>query len=355
MPITAPPDPPSIDDPENFAVKAQAFTEWMVTFRDELDVIIGQTIPAGSAAAGTLTGTEMASNVVTSSLTSLALATLTAICQGRLTLTAGTPVTIGNVSAATTIYFTPFKGGAIALYDGISKWTVRTFVETSIAVPATTSQMYDLFGYDNSGTLAIEATAWTNDTTRATALTTQNGVLVKTGDTTRRYLGSFRTTGVSGQTEDSLTKRFVWNYYNRVSRPMKATDATNSWSYTTAAYRQANASTANQLDFIQGVSEEPVTARVVGFVQSNQAGQIVATAGIGLDSTTVNSADIISGNTIVQNQHNPTEGIYRGHPGVGRHYLAWLEYSTAVGVTTWFGDNNQPSLQQAGIVGEVVG
>ena len=38
--------------------------------------------------------------------------------NGRLTLTSGTPVTTNDVTAATTIYYTPYKGNAIQLYNG---------------------------------------------------------------------------------------------------------------------------------------------------------------------------------------------------------------------------------------------
>jgi hypothetical protein len=162
----------------------------------------------------------------------------------RLTLTTAVPVTTTDVTAATTIYFSPYKGSRIALYDG-TNWNMRSSAEFSIAVPATTSQMYDIFCYDNAGTPTLELLAWTNDTTRATALVTQNGVLCKTGVLTRRYVGSFRTTTVSGQTEDSLVKRYVWNYYNRLRRSMQRNDSTNTWNYTTNTVRQANGSAAN--------------------------------------------------------------------------------------------------------------
>ena len=138
------------------------------------------------------------------------------IVNGRITLSTGVPVTTSDVTAATTIYFTPYQGNNISLYDGSAIWNVISFTELSIAVPATTATMYDVFCYNNSGAATLEVLAWTNDTTRATALVLQNGVYVKSGATTRRYLGSFRTTGVSGQTEDSVANRFVWNYYNRV-------------------------------------------------------------------------------------------------------------------------------------------
>ena len=91
------------------------------------------------------------------------------------------------------------------MYSGSgSLWTEELSVTSpiSIAVPSTTSTVYDVFVYDSSGTSTLELTAWTNLTTRATALAYQNGVLCKTEGAlvTRRYLGSFRTTGVSGQT-----------------------------------------------------------------------------------------------------------------------------------------------------------
>src|SRR5665213_2163919 len=39
------------------------------------------------------------------------------ICDGRLTLTSGVPVTTADVASATTVYFTPYKGNKIALFD----------------------------------------------------------------------------------------------------------------------------------------------------------------------------------------------------------------------------------------------
>src|SRR5438094_8736310 len=130
-----------------------------------------------------------------------------ALACGRLTLTTATPVTTADVTAATTLYYTPVSGcNQITLWNG-STLVTDTLTEASLAVPATTSTMYDVFAVDTSGTVSIEALAWTNDTTRATAVTLQNGFLAKSGVATRRYVGSFRTTTVSGQTEDGVAKR----------------------------------------------------------------------------------------------------------------------------------------------------
>lgn len=264
--------------------------------------------------------------------------------QARLTLTTTVPVTTADVTAATTVYLAPYKGNIITLYDGTS-WKPYSLSEISIAVPATTSTNYDIFVYDNAGTLTLEAVAWTNATTRATALALQNGVYVKSGATGRRYAGSFRTTSVSGQTEDSRSVRFLWNYYNRVSRHMYVTEATNSWTYTTDTNRQANASTANQLGALIGVAEDEVSVEVSGIV-SNSTNGIRANVGIGLDSTTVDSSTIRHEATAaVVGERFPVRAVYRGIGTLGFNLWVWLERSAATGTATWYGDNGGANLQ----------
>lgn len=281
---------------------------------------------------------------------------LSQIPCGRLTLTTGTPVTTGDVTAAETLYYTPFKGNTIVLFDG-TNWRQYAFAELSIDVPDATNA-YDVFVYDNAGTVTLELTAWTNPTTRATALTTQDGVLVKTGVLTRRYVGTFYcTTAGNGQTEDSVAKRYVWNYYNRVERPMFVKEGTDSWSYTSLTFQQANASAANQLDMVIGVSEDQVEAHVFAAASSDQAANtVVMQVGVGVDSTTVSSAQ---GMLICLNLTNggiqATAASYRGFPGVGKHLLVWIESSTAAGTTTWFGDNGSPTNRQSCITGRLLG
>lgn len=278
------------------------------------------------------------------------------VCEGRLTLTTALPVTVSDVTAATTIYFTPYKGNRVALFDG-AYWSMRTFAELSIAVPATTSQMYDVWLYDNAGVLTLELLAWTNDTTRATALVMQDGIYVKTGVTTRRYLGSCRTTAVSGQTEDSFAKRYVWNYTHRVMRGMRAVDTADSWTYTLATFRQANANAANQLDFVIGVAEVEVMAHVMSSAASDQAANTVSfVPGIGVDSTTALTTGFLAGgnrNTVI-NIRVPMNVQWRGYPAVGRHIVTWLEACTAAGTTTWYGDDGGGNVQ-SGILGSVQG
>ena len=254
----------------------------------------------------------------------------------RLTLTSGTPVTVSDVTGATTLYCTPYKGNRIALYDG-SKWVLRTANEFSLALGTLTSgRPYDVFCYDNAGTPTLELTAWTNDSTRATALTRQDGVLVKSGALTRRYLGTFYTTSTTA-TEDSAAKRYLYNYYHRAKKLFYKTDATASWNYTTGTYRQANASAANQVEFIQGVAEDAVDIAVSALVKNSSASLIQAQVGIGLDSTSAIATGVIATPTDlgVANAYFTTQAKLTTVPNAGRHYAAWLEVSVASGTATW--------------------
>jgi hypothetical protein len=281
---------------------------------------------------------------------------------GRLTLASGVPITTSDQTAKTTIYLTPFRGGAISLWDGV-KWVVSAFSEISLAVPATTSQMYDLFVYNNAGVMTLEAVAWTNDTTRATALSTQNGVYVKTGAASHLYVGSFRTTAVSGQTEDSAANRFLWNAYNRVGRPMvhRNGGSTVSWDYT-STWRQANADATNQLNFIVGLAEDAVNAVVQSSVTVSATGSLSAAVGIGVDSTTVDSSTLNGPSTVQATGPGntslfPVTAAYSGTSAPGKHSLVWLEMAMATSggaVATWFGYSSS-TLASAGIHGTVQG
>lgn len=277
------------------------------------------------------------------------------IVNGRLTLTTAVPVTTADVTAAGTLYFTPYKGNRIALYTG-TVWVVLSIAELSIAVPAVANQCYDVFVDYNAGVPALVLVAWANDTTRATALTLQDGVLVKTGATGQRYVGTVRTKTAS-QLNDSLLFRHVWNYYNRIWRDLKVFEATNSWAYTSAAaYQQANASAANQIDFVIGVQEDKVRARLSA-MYANDAGGTSASASIGLDSVTTPSTDVLGGVCGANGAGIPQQILaeYEGFTGIGRHLLTWLERGAGGGTTTWYGDTFSTYSINGGLRGAILG
>jgi hypothetical protein len=278
------------------------------------------------------------------------------LCCGRLTLTSGVPVTTADVTAATTVYFTPFRGNLIGLHDG-GHWQVVAFSERSLSLGSDAANTnYDLFGYYNSGALALERTAWTNPTTRSVALTVLDGVLVKSSDLTRRYLGTYRTSNAVGQTEDTAQRRYVWNYYQRLPRPVRVTPTTDSWTYTTPTFRDANGDASNSIAVLIGVAEVTVDLRLV-VSASNSTGTAGLAVAIGEDVTNAAASGSLMVNVI-----SPTAGSVVfltaslvKSPAVGLHSYFWLEFSTAAGTTTWYGDFGSPATLQSGITGTIEG
>src|SRR6185295_8180217 len=212
-----------------------------------------------------------------------------AVNNFRLSAISGQCSTLADVTAITSIALTPCNGARITLADTLGNMETCVSDIKTVAVPNVAAQMYDVFAYDTTfGTcdVQMETLAWTNDTTRATGISRGTiGFIFKTGDSSRRYLGSFRTVAGAGQTEDSAAKRLLWNYDNRRPRPLFKTDTTDSWNYTTAAWRQANGAAANQVGVVVGLSEGVMSLQSAASAVNNTAEAIVFTA-IGEDSTT---------------------------------------------------------------------
>ncbi len=280
------------------------------------------------------------------------------VFQARMTLTSNTPVTTADVTGATTLYLTPLdgRGDQVAIYDG-TRWILITLAELSLTLTSlTASKPYDIFLDYNAGTPQLVAVVWTDDTTRATALALQDNVYVRTSNADHRYLGYIYISSAQ-RGEDTYTKRHVKNFYNRVARPMRRNEDTDQWTYAAAAWQQANAAGANQLDFLVDIDDEEVFARVIA--NSDHTSKNERFVGIGLDSTSVVAANSLrSILEIAANSAIQQIAEYRDFPGVGRHYLSWLEYSHASGTGTWLGDDSVEGIAgvlQSGIHGSVLG
>lgn len=263
------------------------------------------------------------------------------IAEGRLTLSTGVPVPVADVTGATSAYWTPYEGNRLALYDGAA-WNVRTFTEITISLAGlTASRPYDIFAYDNAGVVTIETLIWTSATARATALTLQDGVWVKTGALTRRYLGTIYINSSGGQSDDTLAKRYVWNQYNRVQRPMRRLETTANWTYTTATYRQANGAASNQLEVMVGVAEQGLDVEVSGSAEGSVS--TYPAVAVGMDSTSVVATGCLQQTPRISatSAQFVTTARLSVVPAVGLHTFAWLEFSTASGTTTWYGDSGE--------------
>ena len=249
---------------------------------------------------------------------------------GRLTVSSGTPVTTSDNTGAGTLYWCPFNGDVLTLLDSNANKIHRQFAQTSFTVPSTTNTLYDVFAYDNAGTLALENLAWTSSgagtSARASAITFQKGMYVKSSDVTRRLLGTFMTGGTSGQTIDSLQHRLVSNLINPV--PMALTVANfTTHTYGTATFRAWNNDLANS-------SVSCVLDTLLGVQASLFSGTFVSgLLGIGVNATT-SIASVNSGVGVFIASGFSNMGCTYMLPGTsGYNYFAIVEIAYAAGVS----------------------
>jgi len=327
------------------------------------------------------------------------------VFNGRLTLESNVATSAADNTAKTNIYFTPYIGDQISLYDGSSTWNTRTFTELTLALGTLTdATIYDLFLYDNSGTVAFDTpVAWRNSgqaitgataatpivitanshglsngdqvyisgvngvnangtwtvankatntfelsgsvgsgsyvnggylSARGTLLTTQNGVLVKTGATTRLYIGSFKTTSTT-TTESSVTKRFLWNFFNRTATRAIKADGT-SHTYATASSRFWNNDANSKVQFIVGYNLETVNSHLEAQVQPAAGVEtyvLQALDGPGAGYTGVDSWVSGSMSTGTLFAHAGVSQAYFVSPGM--HFIGVYEIGSATGTNTF--------------------
>lgn len=292
--------------------------------------------------------------------------------QGRLTLTTGVPYLSSTVTAAGTIYYTPAIGNLVPIYDG-TNWKFNTFTELSQALTdntkspaaATTNSNYDLFVWNDTGTLrCTRGPLWTSDTARGTgAGTTElefvDGILMNKNAITNGpgadmgvYVGTIRTNGTStidmifggaGGAGGEGTIVGIWNYYNQKLISLANFDTTDNWNYTTATWRLKNAGAStelNKIKFINGYLGNGISAWN-NVLARNSSANIVFRAGIGLNTTTTPSfgCGISIFTTALVSTSIGGSSSYAGVAPLGFNYVAPLEYSNASGTTTWIGDN----------------
>jgi hypothetical protein len=294
--------------------------------------------------------------------------------QGRLTLTSGTPVLAANATAQTTIYYTPYNGNLVPVYDG-TRFVNKTFTELSEALatsgtnfPASGS-VYDLFVINDSGTIRLcNGPAWSSTTSRGTgAGTTElqmltgiwtnknsiaacrfgsvSGNTVAVSANQGTYVGTFYATG-NGQTGMNFTPAAaagganpflaLYNAYNRVLVRGFNQDSTSSWTYSTATWRASNNSTSNRINWVDGLAQSQID---IGFNQmTSTAGGATANNGVGIDSTT---GPLTASSYGVNNAASTLGAIARGTslPLLGFHFAQALEISSGA-TSTYYGANN---------------
>lgn len=188
--------------------------------------------------------------------------------SGRLSLQSGIPSPTGDISSSSTVYYTPFNGKSILLYNG-SSWDNLDFAEVSIALPATTSTLYDVFAYSSGGNVTLQLVAWSTTTSRATALTTVNGVYVKSGDTGKRYLGTVATGPSSGLSRWTSSSCLLWNMYNRIPSKVGTTLSSPSTFLATGTLASLNSDTtigSARFEAIFGLQDSAILGQLQGLI-----------------------------------------------------------------------------------------
>jgi hypothetical protein len=238
--------------------------------------------------------------------------------QGRLTPTSGTPIISTDAPSAASVFYTPYTGNLVPIYNG-STMVPTEFAELTLTLAAShaTNTIYDVFVYSNSGVLTlVTGPAWTSSTagsgargsgaattqltrvkgfwTNAVSMTGRNGSTTSTvGANSGTYLGSIFIDGVAGQVTCHVSsgqsrKWGVWNAYNRSPITLSVTDPTASWSNTSAAVRSSNGTASNTLTVLQGLLEELVDAQfsqTMNILPNSASGTTQAvTNGIGVNS-----------------------------------------------------------------------
>lgn len=257
--------------------------------------------------------------------------------SSRVNLTANITSEVRPVGIqSTTLKFTPGSvGNRITLYDG-TRWRMYTSAEMTLSLTATASTLYYIYCYSNSGTPTLEVST--------TGTTTQDGVLVKSGATTRKLVGlayavatnTFEDSGGRGFYAGNRT--LVSQYNRRVASMFICpgyVDGNSGTTYTSASttYTAANGGTNATGSFV-ALGDDAAHFQLSATVQNDTAAAI--RTGIGYDSTTDAARACVFLVTAV-NSSVPCGCGYATTPTLGRHTVTIL-IAVASGTGSWYAD-----------------
>jgi hypothetical protein len=302
--------------------------------------------------------------------------------QGRLTLTSATPVLASGVTAATTVYYTPYAGNLIPIYNG-STMIPTTFSELSLSLVSNhaLNTIYDVFVFSNSGVLTlVTGPAWSVSSsgsgargsgagttqltrvgglwTNAVSMTARNGSTTYTvGANLATYVGSIIIDGTAGQVTCNIgfgasRKWGVWNAYNRVQITLEAGTSPAGYSYATSSYRVYANDTTNTLSIFQGLAEEPAVISTSAYLTCSgvaNATLSTGTIGIGYNSTSSPTGKLgtfsltnSTGSGTIPIQYT-LEASYRAAPLLGAVNVYPLQNGGGTTATTVWNDSSSNS------------
>ncbi|MDI3564942.1 hypothetical protein [Bradyrhizobium sp. Arg816] len=285
--------------------------------------------------------------------------------QGRLTVTTGVPVLTSTTTGNTAVYYTPYVGDMVAVYDG-TNYVPTIFTElsqpltdtTKSPAAATSSTNYDLFVWNDAGTLrCTRGPAWSSGTSRGTGAGTTELVRVKglllnaqaitNGPAAQRgtYVGTVRTRVADATIDFSLGSATsgggaatigVWNAYNRVTVSATVEDtfsSSNVSAGTTVPLNNGGTGSGlnNRVSYVVGLPEDVVEASMIA--SASCAGSAAGGVGIGYDSTSSYSS--LNGST-QQTGLTCVSASLDVNGGLGFHFMQAMQFSFTA-TTTIFG------------------
>lgn len=293
----------------------------------------------------------------------------------------------GEFTARTAVYVHPIGGGLVPIYDG-SSFGMHSVGTTPVTFTLTSNSGFTgyhqsgknffLCVFNDSGTIRVGTMpAWTGDNSTGTGAGTSevqwiSGIPTNAVSAVVRWgtaetdtvtvaankatiIGGFRTIA-NGQTchesepapaaGGTNNRLFIDTVFHGQQRAARCRDSTDTWTYTTDTFRQANAGagTNNAIAVFTCFAGRVFNATYNAFASnSGTAGMRV---GVGFNSTT--TPECAATNT------SPSAGIRISILGfmtkraanAGLNTVYPLEASAASGTTTWNGDNGGPTTLQ---------
>jgi hypothetical protein len=317
----------------------------------------------------TTTGTS--STTVWTAVNASTAAAVVPAPQGYLTPTTGVPIISGDVTAATSVFYTPYTGNLVPIYNGTT-FVPTVFTELTLTLNAAhaASNIYDVFVFNNTGVPTIvTGPSWSAGSggniasgtcARGTgaggaALSRINGILTNTVQITGRngattytinanlatYLGSIFMDTTNGQVTCHRSwgvsrKWGIWNAYNRVPIVLQMGLATASWTFV-GGFEQSNGSATAVLTMFTGLAEE--------FSETTFFQNVTVASGasvqIGISFTSGIPSLSFSPSVSVGTATTLAQGIsaYLGSPPILGIVNVLSEEQSAGGSSTFFGGN----------------
>lgn len=332
------------------------------------------------------TSTGTASTAVWTAVNASSATPAVSAPQGRLTLTSATPVLAADVVDSGTVYFTPYEGSLVPLYNG-SAMIPTTFAELTLtlnATPHVANGIYDVFVFSNAGVATLATgPVWTTVTAGAGArgagagttqlsriagywvntvsMTGKNGATSYTIAANRgTYVGSILINGTAAAQITCHTawgqsrKWGVWNAYNRKRIFLQAGDATASWTYASATIRASNNDSANKCTVFAGLPEESYDCRFATRIQiganaNNAEGDnIIGYNATNVLSGTEGSVQFTIAAATANNVRNSVLAQYMAPPSIGINNVQACERTpTATATITFYGTEVEMKLTAA--------